>query len=340
MPRLATLALLGAARAFVAPRARLTPRVALAADASQRVVDAVEALDGVATAGDVAASGAAPLVSAERELLALAARLGDAATLDVRDDGALTFRFPPKTKRALAAVDGRERWLQRWEGAKPTLYTVGRTAFGLSLFASLAVGAALLTTLSAANEGEQRRDRRSNSYWGPSFWGPSPFDIFYYRSYYGPSGPRGEMNFLEAVYSYVFGDGDPNADIDTKQVAAAAAAIRVNGGAVVAEQLAPYLALPPADADNAVVDEGYVLPVVAALNGRATVDDESGSIVYVFDDLIRGSAADATDEGGALAEADVGFSAASQGQLAAAGALGVANLGVAAAAVFFSTVGS
>ena len=135
-------------------------QITIKADTSARVVDAVEELNGVVTAGDVAARGAAPLVSAERELLALAARLGEEATLDVREDGALTFKFPPKTKRALAAVDGKERWLQRWESTKPTLYTLGRTAFGLSLFASLAVGAALLATLSAANEGEQRRERR------------------------------------------------------------------------------------------------------------------------------------------------------------------------------------
>ena len=154
-----TIILLGAtAHAFAPPRPMLRPHITLQADTSQRVVDAVEELNGVVTAGDVAARGAAPLVSAERELLALAARLGEEATLDVREDGALTFKFPPKTKRALAAVDGKERWLQRWESTKPTLYTLGRTAFGLSLFASLAVGAALLATLSAANEGEQRRE--------------------------------------------------------------------------------------------------------------------------------------------------------------------------------------
>ena len=103
------LLLLGAtAHAFVAPRTRLRPQATLKADTSDRVVDAVEELNGVVTAGDVAARGAAPLVSAERELLALAARLGEEATLDVREDGALTFKFPPKTKRALAAVDGKE----------------------------------------------------------------------------------------------------------------------------------------------------------------------------------------------------------------------------------------
>ena len=92
------------------------------------------------------------------------------------------------------------------------------------------------------------------------------------------------------------------------------------------------------DSDD-LIEEGYVLPVVAALDGRATVDDETGSIVYVFDDLVRGATASTSSNEGALAEEDIQFSNASQGQLAAAGVLGVANLGVAAAAVFYSTVG-
>ena len=77
------------------------------------------------------------------------------------------------------------------------------------------------------------------------------------------------MNFLEAVYSYVFGDGDPNADVDKKQIAAAADAIRKSGGAVVAEQLAPYLALPPSENADDLIEEGYVLPGVAALDAEA-----------------------------------------------------------------------
>ena len=56
---------------------------------------------------------------------------------------------------------------------------------------------------------------------GPLYYGPSPFDIFFYRPYYsygyendwdrrsGRSEPP-QMGFLESVYSFVFGDGDPN----------------------------------------------------------------------------------------------------------------------------------
>ena len=351
------------AESFVSPsRRRALPGALGAASGGKRVVEVVEELGGRVTAGDVAGAGAASLASAERELLGLAARLGSEASLEATEDGGLVFKFPRNTKRALASVDSKEKWLQRWEGAKPAVYTAGRAAFGLSLFVSLAVGAALVSTISAASRDDDGRDDRRAAaprmYFGPSIWGPSPFDIFYYRPYYGYGPPqrREEMGLLQAVFSYVFGDGDPNRDVDSRQVAAAAEIIRRNEGAVVAEQLAPVLAAPPTfdvDDDAVVVDESWVLPVVSELDGRATVDAETGAIVYVFDELTSsglrlppGAAAyDPREaltgaEGGAaaLAEYDVDFSRASKGQLLTAGALGVANLALAGAATLYSTI--
>lgn len=72
--------------------------------------------------------------------------------------------------------------------------------------------------------------------------------------------------------------------------------IRQNGGAVVAEQLAPYLDCPaPSDpqayamsggnALTGVVDESFILPVLTRLNGRPEVTRD-GSIVYVFPELM------------------------------------------------------
>ena len=97
------------------------------------------------------------------------AGLGEEAALDVRDDGSLVFRFPKDASRALAKADGAEAWLQRWEKAKPGLFTLGRAAFGLSLFASLAIGATLLTVMSEAGESssDNRRSSRSSSYARP-----------------------------------------------------------------------------------------------------------------------------------------------------------------------------
>mmetsp|Transcript_71613 Transcript_71613/g.202408 ORF Transcript_71613/g.202408 Transcript_71613/m.202408 type:complete len:333 (+) Transcript_71613:817-1815(+) len=181
---------------------------------------------------------------------------------------------------------------------------------------------------------------------GGMYWGPSPFDVFYYRPYYsyGRSyeSPQ-EMGFLEAVYSYVFGDGDPNVDLDDRSIKAAATVIREAGGAVTAEQLAPYLA--PSDSavsfDTSVVDESFVLPVVTRLNGVPEVTDE-GDIVYVFDELQVSAAMADLEEGqdeearmrarmeeglqeAYLEEREVEFSAADDGKLFFAGALGVVN---------------
>lgn len=52
------------------------------------------------------------------------------------------------------------------------------------------------------------------------------------------------MSFIESVYSFVFGDGDPNFNLEERRYRQIAQLIRENGGAVTAEQLAPYLARP------------------------------------------------------------------------------------------------
>ena len=51
----------------------------------------------------------------------------------------------------------------------------------------------------------------------------------------------GGMSFLESVFSVLFGDGDPNADLEERRSKAVAKLIRAKGGAVTAEELAPYM---------------------------------------------------------------------------------------------------
>jgi hypothetical protein len=47
--------------------------------------------------------------------------------------------------------------------------------------------------------------------------------------------------FFESVFSYVFGDGNPNANIEQQRLQLLASVIRSSGGTVTAEHLAPYL---------------------------------------------------------------------------------------------------
>ena len=82
-----------------------------------------------------------------------------------------------------------------------------------------------------------------------------------------------------------FGDGDPNAGLRAARLRAMAETIRANGGAVVAESLAPFLDPPSSPGVSSYnVDESWVLPAVEELGGRPEVSDD-GTIVYVFDEL-------------------------------------------------------
>jgi hypothetical protein len=90
------------------------------------------------------------------------------------------------------------------------------------------------------------------------------------------------MNFLEAVFSFLFGDGNPNADLEERRWQEIGSVIRNSGGAVAAEQIAPYL-------DN--IGEGekresedYMLPVLTRFNGLPEVSPD-GDIVYHFPEL-------------------------------------------------------
>jgi hypothetical protein len=104
----------------------------------------------------------------------------------------------------------------------------------------------------------------------------------------------------------------------------AAAVIRANHGAVVAEQIAPYLN--DIGSGYAQEYEDYMLPVLTRFNGQPTVSPE-GNIVCVFPEL-QSSASEqqALPTQSFLAELPQKFSAASPGAIMLSAILGTLNL--------------
>ena len=86
------------------------------------------------------------------------------------------------------------------------------------------------------------------------------------------------MNFFEAVFSFVFGDGDPNNDFERERWVLIGQTIAKNGGVVTAEQLAPFL---DREVSAELSDESFVLPVLTRFQGSPEMDD-SGNIFYRF----------------------------------------------------------
>lgn len=312
------------------------------------VMKAVEQLDYRVTIGDVAAQAGLDVKVAERDLLELASEAG--GHLQVAESGNVAYLFPRNFRGILQSKYLRLRLQKWWNKIWGTLFYLIRISFGILLIASIVlIFVTILVILMSMNSREDGGGRGSyggGRYGGggfvPWFWfSPNWFYVFYpdyysRRSYYrqqnrrrsyntrSSSDSESDMNFLEAVFSFLFGDGNPNADLEEKRWQAIGSVIRSNGGAITAEQVAPYL-------DNVGQDwqenEDYILPVLTRFNGRPEVSPD-GQIIYHFPELqVTAKTKQAPQPVSAyLRELPWRFSQASSGQIIAAAGLGGANI--------------
>lgn len=231
--------------------------------------------------------------------------------------GQVVYSLPPGFRAALRAKSAVLRLAPAFDAFAAASGAAVRVAFGAALIASVALVWAALTAAALAAE-DGRDNRRGGGGRGlPLSFYFSPADIFWYfdpapyrreraRGRFGAEGggsKKGQqMSFLAAVFSFVFGDADPNLDFDRDRWAAVGAAIRRNGGVMTAEQLAPYLDLPfgareaaaiggggGADGDGDGGDESFVVPALVRFGGHAEVD-ERGRLLYTFPSLMATTA--------------------------------------------------
>lgn len=313
---------------------------------------AVEGLGGRVTVGDVAAKAGLKITQAERALKALAADTG--GFLEVSDDGDVLYCLPKNFRTVLASKSAQLKLEPVFNAIKGGVSYLTRVLFGTTLVASILLvwTAVLLIISSSSREDNNNNNRRSGGYgqggyYGGSrgFGGPSlyidPFDfLWFYDPFYSRNRQirrqeKKKMNFLESVFSFVFGDGDPNETSEERRWQTIGDYITNRGGVVTAEELAPFLDPPPLT-ESTKDDEAYVVPVLQRFDGVPEVD-EQGNILYVFPSLQR----TATDwlgrrrvqvdeslptQGGVFEERLWKFSEAEPGQRALSIALGAANL--------------
>lgn len=300
------------------------------------IMKSVEQLGYRVTVGDIAADAGIELNQAQQSLLELASVAG--GNLQVAESGEIAYLFPRNFRSILRRKHWQMRWKEWWKRVWDILFYLIRISFGIVLIVSvvlmLAAIAIIVITIQSQNEGEGNSGGRSHS--GgvhlPGFWfGPDLFWFFdpHYNSRRSPqrkssstAPSTNRINFLEAIFSFLFGDGNPNAELEERRWQEIGTVIRNHEGAVIAEQIAPYL-------DNITSsnqeDENYMLPVLARFNGYPQVSPV-GEIIYYFPQLqvtarSRKKQAVATF----LRERLWRFSQASSGQIMAAIALGAAN---------------
>ncbi len=295
------------------------------------VIDAVEQLGLRVTLGDIASSTGLALEEAKQELLKLAQKAG--GHLQVSRQGDIAYVFPTDFRDILKRREQQDRLAalgrRVWGGF---LYGL-RISFGILLVVSILLITLALIALQMASSREEDNRSRSRGggfffyfpdLWvGNPFWDPYPYTYGGYPSGARSRGEKAEMNFLEAVYSFLFGDGDPNANLEEERYALIGQVIRANGGVIAAEQVLPYLDVEPGS--PALEYEDYMLPILLKFDGQPEVS-EDGDIVYRFPELqVAASERRSKKIPEVLQEKPWVFSRATPGQLTLAAGLGVLN---------------
>lgn len=304
---------------------------------SKTITQAIERLDYRVTVADVAAQAGLSLQEAQQGILTLAT--AGQAHLQVSEAGEIAYVFPKNLRTILLSQSWRLRWQATWEKIWRVLFYLIRVSFGIALILSLVLIVVAITVLvvAASSSGNQNSNRSRGRGGGgmiflPRMWfGPNIFWWFDPNPrrrrpsrVQGQAGSDSDMNFLEAIFSFLFGDGDPNADLEDRRWQAIASVIRTHDGAVVAEQIAPYLGDLGDGWDRE--SEDFMLPVLSRYDGRPEVSPKGG-LVYRFPELqVMAEARHRASVPRFLQELPRPFSQASSGQIMLAIGLGSANL--------------
>lgn len=299
------------------------------------IMQAVEQLNYRVTVGDIAAQTGLNINQAEQSLLVLASDAG--GHLQVAESGEIAYQFPRNFKAVLRNKFFRLQLQEWWQKVWQVLFYLIRLSFGLILIASIALIfiaiAIILIALNSSRDsdsgGDFGGDFDGGTVFAPTFWFSDWWFWVFYPNYDTPQyqyhrREKPQLNFLEAIFSFLFGDGNPNANLAERRWQEIATVIRNNQGAVVAEQIAPYL--DELGEGYSREYEDYMLPVLIKYNGRPEVSPD-GQLVYHFPDLqVTATQQEIQPVTPYLQELSWRFSAASSGQILLACGLGAINL--------------
>lgn len=265
-----------------------------------QIIKAINDLGRRVTAADVATKTGLPLLKATSELNKVAAETN--GHLQVSTTGDIAYTFDAGFQNAYLA-----------QGMKKTLKEIGdkifnvgffllRISFGVGLILSFLVIVVLI--IAAIFLAQKGSDSDSDSGYGGGFGGFDFFDWMLLRNffYWGPTypvyvpydyndygrnydlydkpttrQPETNNNFIMNCFSFLFGDGPPNLNLEERKWQLIAQTIKQHNGVVTAEQLAPFTGADPANEDA-------VLPVLVRFDGKPEVT-ETGNIVYTFPNL-------------------------------------------------------
>lgn len=263
----------------------------------EKLVRAFRTRAGEATVADIASVTGLPLAQIDAELPALSDEYG--ARLKVAESGDLLYSFPGGMK---SRYKGFSHGLARfWKTAKKALVAAGKVLFKVWIVATLLgyfalfVGLALFALVAsiAIQQGgsrDSRDDRRGGGLGGLWLTGRL-FDaivrIWFYSELFKDPNDRyrraearkAKKPLHKAVFSHVFGDGDPNPDWAEVEKKAVIAFLQTHKGIITLPEFMALTGLAPGEAEIAI--NRYMLE----FEGSPEVS-EGGALYYAFPKLL------------------------------------------------------
>lgn len=258
------------------------------------IMQAIEQLNYRVTVGDVAAKAGLNVRVTQQSLLALASDVG--GHLQVVNTGDIVYNFPNNFRNILQNKYFRLRLQKILDQVWGILFYLIKISFGILLILSLVIIiiAIIIIIVGLMFNQDDNNNNNSKSLVSVELIGRLFYCIFDwswmflnddYNTHYHTNHNAEEektMDFLPAVFSFLFGDGDPNAKLEQARWTQIGMVIRNNQNAIVAEQISPYL--DELGTGYNLEYESYMLPVLTKFNGVPQVDSE-GNIIYAFPEL-------------------------------------------------------
>ena len=216
------------------------------------IMMSVEQLEHRVTVGDVVTATGLKLNLVQQGLLTLASDSG--GHLQVTESGEVIYLFPKNFKIILRNKYWKLRFKETSDSIWNIIFYLIRISFGIILIISIILTMIAITIIIISFSSKQNRDyqdsrgsyNRSNFIYFPNFlnlfWVFRPnlnHDINQDKldTSRAINQQTSELNFLESVFSFIFGDGNPNHYLEECRWREIGAVIRNNKGAIIAQQI-------------------------------------------------------------------------------------------------------
>jgi hypothetical protein len=253
------------------------PSVQLTRDEKTRLVDAVYAAGRQVTIGDIAKRTGLGIPNTSLALNQLAYDSKARIVVDQSGNVAYAFKHGFERKRRTTPF---HIFFYAWSALLRMCSLLLKSAFGVLLFVSvgfLAIPVLIFATAKTVWDISRLRDQRAES-WGLLDLRNWPYVLGWTRlTRIDHAGQSRTSNILLDCFSFVFGEGDPNDDLEQRRWQQIAQVIERNNGVLIWEQIAPFSGYRSSEDD--------MIPVMVHFDGSPEVTD-SGQLVYVFPQMM------------------------------------------------------